>query len=509
MAKANYYAALSTAPQVQQADLATPIVSMLQRLDERLLRERKEREAEQKANEKFQLSNQIEFNKVMSDTGVQNFGIDSLDEAKALARTELKKGFEQLNLSFSKGEIDKMGLDKRTSALESSAKSLASLPKQVQSFMEMNERLEANNNSSAWNDLVVSTLDEMNNGIGIKTNTDGVASIYTFDKQGVPKSLPTSQFNSFFIARPKVNLEKDISDIVKISKPRVVKGEKNTYYKYLDKDGNLSKNQLEILTRKIENMDPRDLYDAGVSFGIIDTNPQMPKEEDNGLIKVFTDVSNENLITDKSLTEIRQRLLLESQSLMKNLYSESETYEPTKSGGSAGVNKSYSTFDPETNKFSYRRNSQTSFRMTSGFKAKDVIENNPSGEKSDVPPSSQVTNLRLTPYGIEVWGVQIKDKSTGKLLDFTRDINSLSDEEITQMGGNKVNFHKVIDPRDPGNASAIGELQSVFGFDPKELEKQLSLAPPTSINTETGEQETTFGPQVPNLLVPPSEQNKS
>ncbi|MCH1473664.1 MAG: hypothetical protein L7V85_07100, partial [Bacteroidia bacterium] len=49
-------------------------------------------------------------------------------------------------------------------------------------------------------------------------------------------------------------------------------------------------------------------------------------------------------------------------------------------------------------------------------------------------------------------------------------------------GGNRVNFHKVVDPM--SNESAIGELQRTFGFPVEEYQEMLKLN--TMVDEETG-----------------------
>lgn len=475
MSKGVYYAGMATAPQVQLADFAAPLANMVARLDEANKRYLEAILGEQKANAKFIQSEQDKLRDVVTSTDYKNFGLDNLDLAANEFANHLMDNFEVANFEFNQNK-NKARLTEVNTNLLSSARNVEALNKRATSFIDNKTRLEANGKSSAWNDLVTSFLNDANRKIRFETSGRGETSLVTLGEDNVQRKIPSGSMQDFFTARPATDMPGLLQDILKNSEPYATESKTTTYKRYLDysknPDGELTFAQADILTKQLNNLDARDVYDAAVRAGIVG--------DAEGQISIVTDFSNENIITPQNLTDMRTRLGLQLSEDLRQLYKNNESRAPRHDKVS-GTGKVYSIYDNETGKYSYRNNSQTSFTLKNGFQGIDMINGQPSGKAKDIPPSSWITDIRLTPAGVEVWGVQIKDRETGEIQWSNTAPTSMSDEEVSQMGGNRINFHKVI-PVNQGNQQAIGELQRVFGFKPEDLQAQLSLG--LGINSE-------------------------
>ena len=476
MSKGAYYAGMATAPQVKPADFLSPVQGMLNALDERLLREKKEALAQEKARKKFALSERDEFDKTLNASSFKGFGLNSLDQASAEFTKFLKQNFEGAEEAFSNKQIDEEGLASFNTGLQSSAKRVQNIAADVQNFMAIDDRLAAQGNDSHWNDLVASWIGDAERNLRFDVDDKGVVGLVTIGEDDVQRKLPASQVLDFMQAREATNIPKLVQDLANSTEGFTFETEKSSVTRYLDysndPNGELTASQAGILTKQLMALDPRDVYDAAVRYGVVG--------DEEGQVQIVTDFNNENLITKENLSQMRKLVGLAAAEQFKDSLRNKNTSKPRTPRGGNGTNKTYAIYDDESQKYSYRRNSQTAFSMKSGFSGKDMINGNPTGENKDVPPGSNITDIRLTPFGLEIWGTQIKDEE-GRVL-FTREAASLSSEEVSAMGGNRVNFHKVVDPM--SNESAIGELQRTFGFPVEEYQEMLKLN--TVVDEETG-----------------------
>ena len=477
MAKGAYYAGMATAPQVKPADFLTPFQNMLSNLREDSIRKAKEIEAVKKENEKFALSEQDKLNEITTQTAFDS-SLASLDIANAKFKENLNEQFKSANMLFNTGQIDRSGLKAMNTNFLNAANGVKNLATNIQGFVTMDDRLAAQGRDSHWNDLVKSWVGDAERNLGFRNNVKGQISLVTLGDDNIERALPTGQIADFFQAREATDLSKVVKGIADLTEGYTFETEKSSVTRYLDysknPEGELTQPQLNILEKQLIALDPRDVYDAAVRAGIVG-----PRKDQ---IQIITDFNSENLITPEILSQMRTGVEKEDGTKilgladiaaqeLRDMLANKNTSKPKSVRGASGTNKTFAIYDDETGKYSYRRNSQTAFAMKSGFSGKDMINDRPTGTNKDVPPGTNITDIRLTPHGLEIWGTQIKDKE-GKTL-FTREAASLSAEEVSSMGGTRVNFHKVIDPS--SNESAIGELQRIFGFEIDEYKDQLKL----------------------------------
>lgn len=465
MAKGEYYAGMATAPQVQPADLATPFAKMLDQVTEQNIQFRKEQLVQQKINDKFSQSQLERLDKVVSSSEYGATGLDNLNIAAKNYSQDLSKNFEMANLKFSNKEIDDTTLQSFTTGLVSSAAEIATIGKKIADFQTVDAKLEAENKSSAWNDVVFSAIQKLGNKVKYDTDENGIQSLISEDEDGVPFRIPSNSIKSFFQAREATDVPGVLEDIVEASKPRILEGKNTTYERYLTSEGTLTPAQENILTQRIMNFDPRDVYDAAVRYGIVGDNYLL------GQIPLVTDITDEGEITNKNLDLMRGALLAAASRELVDRYRNIESSKP-KSQGSGRTPQTSTIYNPESGIFSYKKGASTSVLIRSGFTGKDVIGDKPSGNNSEVPPNSYISDVRLSPNGLEVWGVQIVNKKTGGIMDLMN-ASSLSDVEIEAAGGTRKNFHKVIDPS--SNEIAVSQLQRVFDFKTEDYKNTLDL----------------------------------
>jgi hypothetical protein len=467
--KSTYYQGMASAPQVQPADLVTPFANMFERLRQDNINKVKTFQAAQKEQERINRSRMENFYKVVTSSDSKGYGLDNFDMVMKDAANNMVEAARINNQLVNAGEITNDEADARMLRSIADHRKLQNSGNSINSLLQGDLKL--GDEGSLYNDLMLSFVNDAKTETGLDISEDGSSAISTRSQQdGSLRRLPMSKFAEFFQVRRKTDLSGVLDDIVDASEPRIFEGKNTVSSFYLDysknPEGELTIAQANVLTKRLQNFTEAEVYDAAARAGIVGD------DKDKGQIPVRTDLTDESLISN--IDEIRDALAVHSINFLRDKLKSSETRKPrTKPGGDGKTNK-YSIYDNDTGKYSYLRNSQTAFSMKSGFTGANMIDGKPSGENTEIPPGTNVTSVKLTPFGLEVWGTQIKDKE-GKTLISKDAFTGFSDEEVSSMGGNRVNFHKVIDPNE--NAEAIGELQRVFGFDPKAYKKQLSLNP--------------------------------
>lgn len=469
-----YYQGMASAPKVQPADLVTPFANMFERMRQDNINKVKEFQAQQKEQERINRSRLENFQNVVLDSGFKGFGLEQFDMVMNTAADNMIKLARGNNQLVNEGRITNEEADARMIRAISEHKKLQNAGNQISSLVQGDLKL--GDKGSLYNDLMLSFIDDANSQVALDIKDNGSGAIMTRSKDDDSlRRMPFSKFAEFFQLRQATDLTGVLEDIVDASEPRQVAGKKTISSYYLDysktPDGDLTTSQYNVLTKRLQNFSEAEVYDAAARAGIVGDN--------EGQIPVRTDLSDESLIAN--IDEMRERLAVHSAGLLRDMYKNQESRKPKSPKGGTGTNAVYSVYDNDTGIYSYRRNSQTSFTLKNGFEGFDMINGKPSEKAKDIPPSSWVTDVRLTPAGVEVWGVQIKDQETGEVKWSNTAPTSMSDEEVSQMGGNRVNFHKVI-PVNEGNQQAIGELQRVFGFKPEDLQAQLSLG--VGVNNE-------------------------
>ena len=468
MAKGAYYAGMATAPQVKPADFLTPLTNMFERLTQQSINKRKQQQATEKENAKFSLSQQGRLEDVVNSTSFKGFGIDQLDMASKSYTGYVDENFKKANADFNAGLISKSQLSSITANLMNSSRSVQNLGNSINGFMQTNSKLEMEGKDSHYNDLVMSFIGDLGNNVRFDTNSSGGISLITVGEDGVEKKLPANQIKNFLQPRAATDMDAVLEDIVTQSKPNQYDLGGSIGFRYLE-NGSITQNQSNQLTKRLLNFSPEEIYDASVRAGIVGDN--------EGQINVLTDFANEGEITEANLDSMRQRLGLYAAESLTEKFQNAESNVAKK----VSVTKptSYANFDNNTGTYSYKKGAQTSVLIRSGFTGNDMVNDSPTGKANDVPPNSYVSDVRLTPYGLEVWGVQIVNKKTGNIMDLMN-ASSLSDLEVESAGGTRKNFHKVIDPN--SNGVAISQLQRVFGFSTDDYKKTLDLdittAPP-------------------------------
>lgn len=467
MSKGAYYAGMATAPQVKPADFLTPFANMAERISQQAIEQRKQQQAEQAANEKFVLSRQDKLQDTINSSGYKGIGINNLDMAVNEYMTYLQSDFEKANEEFNITK-DKKALSAKTSALQYSAKQVQNLGNRIANFVKNDGTLEANGKASMYNDVVMAMIQDLGDNIGFETESSGVQRIYTEGEDGNRKTINAKTWDSLFTAKQSTDLNGVLEDIVEMTQPRQIKGENNTFTRYLDysKDANgtLTQSQADILTRRLQNFEPHQVYDAAVRAGLVgDGENQIP---------LRTDFSDEGVIAN--IDQMREALAIKSIGDLQNMYRNKEGSKPN-TGGSRTPGSSSVTYNPDTMLYSYKKGSATSVLVRAAFTGKDVIDNQPSGKSEDVPSGAYISDVRITPFGLEVYGTMAVNKQTGDIMDIMN-ANSMSDIELETKGAKKVNFHKIIDPGT--NSMAIGQLQRVFEFDIDEYNNMLKLNNP-------------------------------
>lgn len=464
MSKGAYYAGMATAPQVKPADFYTPFANMADRISQREIEKRKQEQAEQAANEKFALSRQDKLQDTINSSGYKGIGINNLDMAVNEYMSYLQSDFEKANEEFNITK-DKKALSAKTSALQYSAKQVQNLGNRISNFVKNDSTLEANGKASMYNDVVMAMIQDLGENIGFETESSGVQRIYTVGEDGNRKTINAKTWDTLFTAKQSTDLNGVLEDIVEMTQPRQIQGKNNTFTRYLDytKDANgtLTQSQADILTRRLQNFEPHEVYDAAVRAGIVgDGENQIP---------LRTDFSDEGIIAN--IDQMREALAMKSIGDLQNMYRNKEGSKPN-TGGSRTSSSSFINYDPETLLYSYKKGSATSVLMRATFTGKDMIGDAPAGKSETVPSGAYISDVRLTPYGLEVFGTMAVNEKTGDIMDIMN-FNSMSDVEVKNKGLKKVNFRKVVDPGT--NQMAIRQLQSVFGFDIDEYNNILKL----------------------------------
>lgn len=465
--KSTYYQGIASSPQVQPADLVTPFANMFERMRQDNINKVKEFQAAQKEQERINRSRMENFNKVVTSSNFKGFGLDNFDMVMKDAASKMVDTARINNQLVNEGQITNEEADSRM------IRSIADMRKLQNAGNNINALLQADlklgEEGSLYNDLMLSFVSDAKNETALDISEDGSAAIRTLSQDDKSfRRLPMSKFSEFFQVRRKTDLDGVIKDIVDASEPRQVEGKNTLSSFYLDysqnPEGELTNSQYNVLTKRLQNFSEAEVYDAAARAGIVGDN--------KGQIPVRPDLTDESLIAN--IDEMREELAIHSVGLLRDSYKNQESRKPKTKPGGSGTVKKYSIYDSETGKYSYLRNSQTAFSMKSGFTGTDMIDGKPVGKNTEIPPGTNVTSIKLTPFGLEVWGTQIKDKE-GKTLISKDAFTGFSDAEVSSMGGNRVNFHKVIDPN--GNTEAVGELQRIFGFDPIKYKEQLTLNP--------------------------------
>jgi len=474
-----YYQGMASAPKVQPADLVTPFANMFERMRQSNINKVKEFQAAQKEQERVNRSRIENFNKVITSSDFKGYGLDNFDMVMKDAANNMLTQARMNNQLVNEGVITNEEADARMIRSIADHKKLQNSGNQINALLQGDLKL--GDKGSLYNDLMLSFIDDAKSEAALDISEDGSASIMTRSKEdGALRRVPMSKFAEFFQLRQATDLSGVLEDIVDASEPRQVEGKNTVSSYYLDysknPEGELTNSQYNVLTKRLQNFSEAEIYDAAARAGIVGDN--------EGQIPVRTDLTDESLIAN--IDEMREALAIHSVGMLRDMYKNQESRKPKTRTGGSGTSKVYSTYDPDTGKYSYLRNSQTAFSMKSGFSGADMINGKPTGEYKDVPPGTNITSIRLTPYGLEVWGTQIKDKE-GQTLISKDAFTSFSDAEVSSMGGNRINFHKVLDPNT--NAEAVGELQRIFGFDPKTYKEQLSL----NTNTVPTEEEDVVG----------------
>jgi|TARA_R110001606_G_scaffold348999_1_gene498750 hypothetical protein len=468
MAKGAYYAGMATAPQVKPADFLTPLTNMFERLTQQSINKRKQQQATEKENAKFSLSQQGRLEDVVNSTSFKGFGIDQLDMASKSYTGYVDENFKKANADFNAGLISKSQLSSITANLMNSSRSVQNLGNSINGFMQTNSKLEMEGKDSHYNDLVMSFIGDLGNNVRFDTNSSGGISLITVGEDGVEKKLPANQIKNFLQPRAATDINGVLEDIVSTSKPNEYRDKNNIYYRYLD-NGQLTQPQSNQLTKRLLNLSPEEIYDASVRAGIVG--------DDEGQLNVLTDFANEGEITEANLDTMRQRLgIYAAESLTEKYESLSKNVAiPATKKGAPKIN---SVYDENTGMYSFLKGTQTSVVIRQPFTGRDVDNGKPYGDTKKVQTGSYVSDVKMTPSGLEVWGVNYIDTETNlplsnDTLDFSK-IGLLSSQELKNKRIKREAFHKILDP-DKSNTIAISQLQRVFGFDIDEYNNQLEV----------------------------------